>query len=149
MPVRFLLIFFPIVILTKGSAMKTAQRRILVGITLILITVWCTPCMADDTFEGVFRDAFYGGLVGGLVGAALLVFTDKPGDHLDYIGYGAAGGVLAGTAYGVARTSRAFAEVQDGKVQLAVPTIIPEYVPAGLKGEREVILTAEVIRGKF
>lgn len=129
--------------------MKTMHRSILVGIILILIAVWCTPCKAEDTFEGIFRDAFYGGLLGGLVGTALLVFTDKPGDHLDYIGYGAAGGVLAGTAYGVARTTRALAEVQDGKVQLAVPTIIPEYVPAGLKGDSKVVLTAEVIRGRF
>lgn len=129
--------------------MRTAQRGILIGITFLLLLVWCTPCKADDTFEGIFRNAFYGGLVGGLVGAALLVFTDKPGDHLDYIGYGAAGGVLAGVAYGTVKTTQALAEVENGKVKLALPTIVPDYIPAGAKGEREVILTAEVLRGRF
>ena len=129
--------------------MKTAQRGILVGIVFLLLTLWCVPCKADDTFEGIFRNAIYGGLVGGLVGAALLAFTDKPGDHLDYIGYGAAGGVLAGAAYGTVKTTQALAEVENGKVKLALPTIVPDYIPAGAKGEREVILTAEVLRGKF
>lgn len=129
--------------------MKTAQRGILIGITFLLLMVWCTPCKADDTFEGIFRNALYGGLVGGLVGTALLVFTDKPGDHLDYIGYGAAGGVLAGAAYGTVKTTQALAEVDNGKVKLAVPTIVPGFVPAGTKGESEVILTAEVLRGRF
>jgi len=127
----------------------TARQGILVGITFLLLAVWCTPCKAEDTFEGIFRDAFYGGLVGGLVGTALLVFTDKPGDHLDYIGYGAAGGVLAGTAYGVAKTTRALAELENGKVKLAVPTVVPDYVRTGADGEREVVLKAEVLRGRF
>uniref|UniRef100_A0A831U1G4 Uncharacterized protein n=1 Tax=Geobacter metallireducens TaxID=28232 RepID=A0A831U1G4_GEOME len=129
--------------------MITVQRGILVGITFLLLTVWCTPCKAQDTFEGIFRNALYGGLAGGLVGAALLVFTDKPGDHLDYIGYGAASGVLAGTAYGVAKTTRALAELENGKVKLAVPTIVPESVRTGADGEREVVLMAEVLRGRF
>lgn len=129
--------------------MKTMQRGILVGIMFLLLMVWCTPCKAEDTFEGIFRNSLYGGLVGGLVGAALLAFTDHPGDHLDYIGYGAAGGVLAGAAYGVVKTTQALAEVDNGKVKLAVPTIVPGYVPAGAKGESEVILTAEVLRGRF
>ncbi len=129
--------------------MNTAQRAILVGTMFLLLVVWCTPSKADDTFEGIFRNAVYGGLVGGLVGAAFLVFTDKPGDHLDYIGYGAAGGVLAGTAYGTVKTTRALAEMENGKVKLAVPTIVPDYVPVGTKGEREVVLTAEVLRGRF
>jgi len=129
--------------------MKTSQRSLLVGVIILLLTVWCTPCKADDAFEGIFRNAVYGGLVGGLVGAALLVFTHKPGDHLDYIGFGAAGGVLAGVAYGAVKTTRALAEVENGKVKLAVPTIIPDYVPARTRGEGGVILTAEVLRGRF
>lgn len=129
--------------------MTTVQRGILVGITFLLLMVWCTPCKAEDTFEGIFHNALYGGLAGGLVGAALLVFTDKPGDHLDYIGYGAAGGVLAGTAYGVAKTTRALAELENGKVKLAVPSIVPDYVRTGADGEREVVLMAEVLRGRF
>lgn len=129
--------------------MHRAHRGIWVVITFLLLVIWCTPSMADDTFESIFRNAFLGGLVGGLAGAAFLVLADEPGDHLDYIGYGAAGGVLAGAAYGSLKTTRALAEVDNGKVKLAVPTIVPGFVPVGTKGEREVVLTAEVLRGRF
>lgn len=129
--------------------MDRAHRGLWGVITFLLLVIWCTPCMADDALESIFRNAFLGGLVGGVAGAAFLVLADKPGDHLDYIGYGAAGGVLAGAAYGSIKTTRALAEVDNGKVKLAVPTIVPGFVPVGTKGEREVVLTAEVLRGRF
>ncbi|BDV43166.1 hypothetical protein GURASL_20890 [Geotalea uraniireducens] len=109
-----------------------------------------SPCFADDSgFESIFRNALYGGMAGGLVGAAVLAFTHKPANHLDYIGYGAAGGVLAGAAYGVVKSAHALAEVENGKVRLAVPTVVPDYVPAGAHGPGAVVVSAELLRGKF
>lgn len=120
------------------------------GVVAALVIGLSSPCLADDSgFESIFRNAFYGGLAGGLVGAAVLAFTHKPADHLDYIGYGAAGGVLAGATYGVVKSARALAEVENGKVKLAVPTVVPDYVPAGARGPGSVIISAELLRGKF
>ncbi len=75
----------------------------------------------ENAMEEVFRDGFYGGLAGALVGGAILAFKDEPGDHLNYIAYGAATGVLVGTVYGLASVSRAFAEVENGKVYVNLP----------------------------
>lgn len=77
--------------------MHQFKRSAVVALTLLCIA---TPCFAEESgIKTLFQDAFYGGLTGGLVGAALLAFTKKPGTHLDYIGYGAAGGVIVGAAY--------------------------------------------------
>ena len=102
------------------------MNRIFIYLFIILFAVGTSSISfaEDNAMKEVFRDGFYGGLVGALVGGALLAFKDDPGDHLNYIAYGAAGGVLAGTAYGIASVSRAFAEVEKGKVYVDIP--LPE-----------------------
>ena len=127
--------------------MHNLKRSAAVAVTLLFIA---TPCLAaENAFKTFFQDAFYGGLTGGLVGAAVMAFTKKPGTHLDYIGYGAAGGVLVGAAYGAVVTTRSLAEVQDGKVKFSLPTIRPEMREANSKGQTSIIATAELIRGRF
>jgi hypothetical protein len=127
--------------------MHNIKRGAALAITLLFIA---TPCLAADTaFKTFFQDAFYGGLTGGLVGAAVLAFTKQPGKHWDYIGYGAAGGVLVGATYGAVITTRSLAEVENGKVRFSMPTIIPELREANSKGQTSIIATAELIRGKF
>ncbi|GFE58663.1 hypothetical protein [Geobacter sp. AOG1] len=130
--------------------MKGFKRVVLVIVSVLLLTSWSIPCHAsDNAFRDIFENAFYGGLAGTLVGGALLVFTHRPSDHLDYLSVGAASGVLAGAAYGLAKSSRAFAEIDNGKVKLAMPTIMPEFQDANAKGSSTVMLKAELIRGKF
>jgi len=126
--------------------MNNLKRGAALAVTLIFIA---TPCFAENAFKTFFEDAFYGGLTGGLVGAAVLAFTKQPGKHLDYIGYGAAGGVLVGATYGAVVTTRSLAEVENGKVRFSMPTIIPELREANSKGQTSIIATAELIRGKF
>jgi hypothetical protein len=104
---------------------------------------------ADSAIKTLFQDAFYGGLTGGLVGAAVMAFTKKPGNHLDYIGFGAAGGVMVGAAYGAVVATRSLAEVENGRVKFAIPTIRPEFREPNSKGQSSIIATAELIRGKF
>ncbi|AJE04857.1 hypothetical protein GPICK_07825 [Geobacter pickeringii] len=117
----------------------------------VMLAVTAVPSHAEEGgFEGIFRNALYGGLAGALVGGALLAFTHRPADHLDYLGYGAAGGILAGAAYGTVRAATALAEVENGSVKIAMPTIVPDYVPArGSRTEGGVIISAQVLRGKF
>ena len=127
--------------------MKNLKRSAVILVTLIFMA---TPCLAaENEFKTIFEDAFYGGLVGGLVGAALMVFTDHPSDHYDYLAYGAAGGVLVGASYGVITTSRSLAEYEDGQVKFSMPTIRPEFREGNVKGQSTIVATTELIRGKF
>lgn len=127
--------------------MKSLKRSAAIALTLIFMA---TPCLAaENAFKNIFEDAFYGGLVGGLVGAALLAFTDKPSDHLDYMAYGAAGGVLVGAAYGTITTTRSLAEYEKGQVKFSMPTIRPEFREGNVKGQTTMVAVAELIRGKF
>ena len=127
--------------------MHSLKRGAVLALTLLLIA---TPCLAqENAFESVFKDIFYGALSGGLVGAAVLAFTSHPGRHLDYIGYGAAGGALVGAAYGAVTTTRSLAEVENGEVKFAMPTIIPEIRESNSKGRTHIVAMAELIRGRF
>ena len=117
-----------------------------------LVTLFCVSTSAfaeENAFRDTFQSAFYGGAVGALVGAALLVFTKKPADHLDYMGFGAAAGVLAGTAYGVAKSSRALATIENGFFKMAMPTIIPDLVESPVTKQTTVAWRADILRGTF
>ena len=127
--------------------MYNLKRSVALAVTLLFIA---TPCLAaENAFKTIFEDALYGGLTGGLVGAAVLAFTKKPGTHLDYMGYGAAGGVLVGAAYGSVVATRSLAEIENGTVRFSMPTIRPEIREANSKGQTSIIATAELIRGRF
>ncbi|RQW88897.1 MAG: hypothetical protein EHM79_04740 [Geobacter sp.] len=111
---------------------------------LFLIQV---PCHAAETaFKEIAKDSIYGGLAGTMVGAAVMAFSRKPGDHLEYMAYGAAAGVLGGAAYGYF-TSRALIEVDKGKVKFAIPTVIPDL--EGSSKKSSVVITTELIKGNF
>ena len=127
--------------------MHMLKRGTVLAITLLFIA---TPCLAEENaFKTFFMDSFYGGLTGGLVGAAVLAFAKQPGNHLDFIGYGAAAGVLVGATYGAVVTTRSLAEVENGKVKFSLPTIIPGIKEANTKGHTSIIAMSELIRGKF
>lgn len=130
----------------KGAPMQNFKRGVIMAITFIFLA---NPCLAaDNAFRSVFQDVFYGGLSGALVGAAVLAFTNKPSDHLDYIGYGAAAGVLVGATYGAVTTTRSLAEVENGEVRFSMPTIIPELRDSD-SGRKSIVAMTELIRGRF
>jgi len=114
--------------------------------TAILVFIQ-VPCHAAETaFKEIVQDSIYGGIAGTVVGAAVLAFTHKPGDHLEYMAYGAAAGVLGGAAYGYF-SSRALVEVDKGKVKFAIPTVMPDIKDSLRKST--VVITAELIKGNF
>lgn len=118
--------------------------------TLVAMLGATTSAFADDNaFRDTFQSAFYGGAVGALVGAALLVFTKKPADHLDYMGFGAAAGVLAGAAYGVAKSSRSLASIENGNLRIAMPTIIPDLMESPVTKQTVISWRADILRGTF
>jgi len=125
-------------------------RKIVAITTLFAMLGATTSAFADDNaFRDTFMSAFYGGAVGALVGGALMIFTKKPADHLDYMGFGAAAGVLAGTAYGVAKSTRALASIDNGNLRIAMPTIIPDLVESPVTRQMTVSWRADILRGTF
>ncbi|MDD2542014.1 MAG: hypothetical protein PHH28_13350 [Desulfuromonadaceae bacterium] len=125
-------------------------KKLVAVMTLVsLLTAASSAFASDDTIKEVFTDAFYGAAIGGLVGGAIMVFKDKPLDNLNFIAYGAASGVLAGTAYGLATSARAFAQVEDGRVKIALPTIVPELLVSPGSGRTTVAWKADLLRGTF
>ena len=129
--------------------MKQLRKLVAVMTLVSLLSTASSAFAADDTIREVFTDAFYGAAIGALVGGALMVFTDRPAKHFDRIAYGAASGVLIGTAYGLAKSARAFAEVENGRIKIALPTIIPELVVSPASGQTTVAWKADLIRGTF
>ncbi|MBL0226610.1 MAG: hypothetical protein IPQ16_13865 [Geobacteraceae bacterium] len=125
-------------------------RKIVALTTLFAMFGATTSAFADDNaFRDTFMSAFYGGAVGALVGGALMVFTKKPADHLDYMGFGAAAGVLAGTAYGVAKSTRALASIENGNLKIAMPTIIPDLAESPSSKQMVVSFRANILQGTF
>jgi len=130
--------------------MKRFKRTLMLMISVVLLTSLSVPCSAaDSSFSELFENTLYGGLVGTLVGGALLAFTNKPSDHLDYLTIGAASGVLAGVAYTVAKPAKSLIAVENGTVKIAMPAIIPDFQENRPKGLASLILKADLISGTF
>lgn len=129
--------------------MKRIVRLISLLTLMSMLTGASTAFADDNAFRETFQDAFYGGAVGALVGAALMTFTKKPADHLDYMGYGAAAGILAGTAYGVAKSARTLASINNGNIKITMPTIIPDLVESPSSRQTTISWRAELLRGTF
>jgi peptidoglycan/LPS O-acetylase OafA/YrhL len=127
------------------------QIRLIIAVTaFISFFAAASSSYADEnTLREVFQDAFYGAGIGALVGGALIAFTKKPADHLNNIGYGAAVGVLAGTAFGLAKSSRALAEIDNGNIRIAVPTIVPDLVVSPSTRQNTIMWCASILRGTF
>jgi len=127
--------------------MKSLMRKISLVLTVFLSVCWSVPCRAaENTFNDIFFDSLFGGIGGTLVGAAVMAIAKKPGESLDFMAYGAASGVLIGGAYGV---GKAMVEMQNGKVKLSMPTIIPDFQQTNSKGQTPLIIMAQLLRGKF
>jgi len=76
---------------------------------------------ADFEVQNTFEDTMYGGMLGALVGAGAMLVSGAPSKHWNYISTGAGLGIIAGAIYGVASGAHAFAQLEDGQLQLGVP----------------------------
>jgi hypothetical protein len=130
--------------------MSRVTKFVVIAIAVSMLTSVSTPCKAaENPFVETFQSSLYGGLVGALVGGAVLVFAKHPGDHLDYIAYGGAGGVLLGAGYGIAKASKSLAEYENGKVKFAIPTIVPGLQENTATGQTSIVYNAQLVRGTF
>jgi len=114
-----------------------------------LLTGASTAFAAENTLHEMFKDALYGGAVGTLVGAAIMAFASKPANHLEYMGYVAAAGVLTGATFGWAKSSSALATIDNGKVKLSLPTVIPDLVESPATKQTAICWRASLLRGTF
>jgi len=128
------------------------MRRLLILATLF---VWIlsssgTARADDKTLENIFKNAYYGAAIGGLLGTAIMIFSDRPADHFNYIAYGLAGGVIAGTFYGMANPSRAFTEIGNGHLTFEFPRLeIRDPVPMSSLERRKPVLAVPVFKLRF
>jgi len=131
--------------------MKKYKRMLMMFFATMLPVTWAAPCFAaESAIREIFEDSLYGGLTGSLIGAAIMAFTKRPGNHLEYMGYGAAGGVLVGAAFGAVRFSKTLAELDEkGKIRFAIPEIIPDFREANSKGQSSYVINAGLLSGKF
>jgi hypothetical protein len=102
----------------------------------------------DSLSAKVFKDSMIGGLAGGLVGTAVLAPTKKPGQHLEYLAYGATGGAEANEAYGLFKAQTSLLAIQGDTINIDVPLIMPDIQETGTRGTT-VIIMAELISGTF
>jgi len=116
--------------------------------SLLLFTFVGQVWAQQDSMKTVFQDAGFGALAGLLVGGALMVFTEKPGHHLDYLAYGAATGVLAGTAFGIYSVSRPLFLVERGKVHGQTPLLKAE-MDESTKGTPQVRYSLALMEYRF
>jgi hypothetical protein len=131
----------------QGEKMTSMLRSISLVLSVVCFVCWSVPCRAaENVFKEVLTDSLYGGLSGTLVGAAVMAFAKRSGDHLDYMAYGAATGVLVGAAYGL---GRAMVEMDKGKMTLSVPTIMPDIQDTNSKGQTPIVVMTELVHGKF
>ncbi len=130
--------------------MNIIGRMLLTSVTFLLSLNWGLPVSAAEVrFKETAIDSLYGCLAGGLVGAAVLAFTKKPGDHLDYMAFGAGGGAVAGATISMFSGPKALAELENGKIRLSVPTVIPDIRDTNSKGQTPIVIMTELFRGEF
>ncbi|MDD2319345.1 MAG: hypothetical protein PHO83_04760 [Geobacteraceae bacterium] len=130
--------------------MKLVKQAQVILLVLFLTVGWNLDSFAaeESMAAEIFTDAMIGGLAGGLVGAAMLALTRKPGQHLEYMAYGAAGGAVAGSAYGLFKAQTSLVQIKDDKISFDVPLIMPDVQEKGTRGTNVTIM-AELISGKF
>ena len=124
--------------------MKTFKVLLVVS---MLAFVPAKASAGDFEVANVMDDALYGAGVGGLVGLGLMLLSTNPTNNWNYLTQGIGVGIIAGAAYGVYRSSRAFAQIEDGQMNLGMPT--PQFslqeTPVGLA----LTAKADFIAGRF
>lgn len=110
--------------------MKAPKTRKIVSMIVISATILSAiPASAvDQALQETLQDALYGIMIGTLVGGATIPFHRKPAKHFANLGIGAGGGAIGGTIFGLTKAVRTLAEIEDGTIKLAMPTIVPEVV---------------------
>ncbi|MBN2282630.1 MAG: hypothetical protein JXO48_01945 [Deltaproteobacteria bacterium] len=93
----------------------------------------------------ILKDTLFGTVTGAVIGAAVMAFTEDPGDHLMYIGYGAASGAIVGMLFGVYEAT-AIVEIEKGDMKIALPTPQWSY---GSVSAPDTTASIDIVRVRF
>jgi hypothetical protein len=129
--------------------LRRVSAALLVAFAFVMVSVG--RASADDTMEQTLKDSIYGGIIGALVGSAVVLLTENPDEHLDYIPTGAGVGILIGAAYGLA-TSGVMQTVElsdDGWITLDWPSFSRARVFDNFTNDYEIIETLRLIKVNF
>jgi len=122
----------------------------LLKVLLVAATLAFAPMQAsagDYEVANVMDDALYGAGVGAMVGLGIMLISKKPTSHWDYVTKGLGIGIIAGAAYGVYRSSKAFAQIEDGEIQLGFPS--PKFALQDTLLGQDIVVSADIIGGHF
>lgn len=127
--------------------MLNKMLRLSMAGAFALLAATATPSSAtaaDFEVQTVFEDALYGGAIGALIGGGAMLVSSQPSKHWDYITTGAGIGIIAGAIYGVYSSSRSFAEIEDGKMMVGIPT--PQIRVRNYDDSTAVALQADLLK---
>lgn len=122
----------------------------LVAISLLIafatLTVKPTYLRAEENhMKAIFMDTFYGMAAGALLATAVSLAQDNP-DWGENVGTGAAIGGIAGALFGIVTEMRYLAIIEDGHLNVGVPTI---GVKTGGIGGDGTVYTAGIFKYRF
>jgi len=132
----------------RGTAVSLA-------LAAALATAAPSPARAASyVAQDVWYSTLYGAAIGGLAGTGVMLLTDDPLDHGDYILTGVGVGILSGLAYGIysysasANRYGALANVDpSGTAHYAMP--MPQPFISRQDGEQSVGVKVDLVRGRF
>jgi len=101
----------------------------------------------DYEVANVMDDAFYGAGLGAMVGLGLMLLSDKPTNNWNYLTRGVGVGIIAGAAFGVYRTSKSFAQIDNGEIEFGVPT--PQLAFQETQTGLDMMLTTDLVQASF
>ncbi len=124
------------------------MKRLKVYMIVFALALFPVQASAGDyEVANVMDDAMYGAGVGALVGLGLMLLTKKPTDNWDYVTKGLGVGIIAGAAYGVYRSSKALAQIEDGEIQLGLPS--PKFALRNTDKGLDMVVSADLVGGRF
>lgn len=126
------------------------MKKVLQAIVMILaVSLMPLPVSAagNNDVQNVLDDSLYGAGLGALVGLGAALVSSQPSNNWNYITRGAGVGIILGAGYGLFRTSKSFAEVEDGVIRLGMPS--PEFAFANTAQGLDLVMKTDLIRGSF
>jgi len=132
----------------NNSGVETMKGLHILLLSMALLALPLQQARAGDyEVANVMDDALYGAGVGGMVGLGMMLLSNSPTSHWDYLTKGIGVGIIAGAGYGVYRSSHAFAQVEDGKIHLGVP--MPQVAWRDTRQGMDMLVKTDLIAGRF
>jgi len=110
---------------------------------------------ASYVAQDIWYSTLYGAAIGGIAGTGVMLLTDDPMDHTDYVITGVGVGILGGLAYGIYSYSvsnaryGAFANVTPGGTTHYTVPLPQTFVSRDARGEQDIGVKIDLIRGRF